>query len=336
MARPHLQKLVERARLLPALPAAVVFPVDRDSLQLALSGAFAGYLAPTLVGPDERIRDAANRAGLDISRLTIVDTPDEPRAASERAVALARDGNGRAHSIRGSLAHEDLLAPVADARVGVARRAAALARDVPRPARPVPFPAARGREPQRRAEPRREEGHPRRTRSTSPMRSASRRRTSRCSRRSAPSRRRSRRRAKPLRCVRWRRRARSPGAVVEGPLTPDVALSREAARLHGVKSEIAGRADVLIAPTMEAAIDGAAHADRRHRRPRGRPRARRQGARRACPRRAIRWRSGSRPACSRRSRSRRSNDAALAPLPIPAERLGGDRRAGTRAKAFQP
>src|ERR671912_2137318 len=102
MARPHLQKLVERARLLPALPVAVVFPVDRDSLQLALSGAFAGYLAPTLVGPEVRIRDAANRAGLDISRLGLVDTPDEPRAASERAVSMVRDGKVSA-IIRGSL-----------------------------------------------------------------------------------------------------------------------------------------------------------------------------------------------------------------------------------------
>ena len=42
-------------------------------------------------------------------------------------------------------------------------------------------------------------------------------------------------------------------AVVDGPLTADSALSAEAARANGVKSEVAGRADVLIAPTMEAA-----------------------------------------------------------------------------------
>ena len=51
MPRPHLSKLAERARTEPALPAAVVFPVDRDSLQLALSAAFAGYVAPTPFGP---------------------------------------------------------------------------------------------------------------------------------------------------------------------------------------------------------------------------------------------------------------------------------------------
>ena len=50
------------------------------------------------------------------------------------------------------------------------------------------------------------------------------------------------------------------GAVVDGPLTPDSALSAEAARAKGVKSEIAGRVDVLIAPSMESAPHGDAHA----------------------------------------------------------------------------
>jgi phosphate acetyltransferase len=43
------------------------------------------------------------------------------------------------------------------------------------------------------------------------------------------------------------------GAIVDGPLTPDSALSGAAARANGVTSDIAGRADVLIAPSMEAA-----------------------------------------------------------------------------------
>src|SRR5579864_1107801 len=91
--RPHVQKLVERARLLPALAAAMVFPCDSDSLQLALSGSFAGYLAPTLVGPENRIRDVANRAGLDISRLPIVNTADDPKDAALAAVGLASRGS---------------------------------------------------------------------------------------------------------------------------------------------------------------------------------------------------------------------------------------------------
>jgi hypothetical protein len=45
-ARAHFQKLVEKTRMQAPLQAAVVYPCDRESLQLALSGAFAGYLAP--------------------------------------------------------------------------------------------------------------------------------------------------------------------------------------------------------------------------------------------------------------------------------------------------
>ena len=251
MARPHLQKLVERARLLPALPVAVVFPVDRDSLQLALSGAFAGYLAPTLVGPDERIRDAANRAGLDISRLTIVDTPDEPRAASETAVTLAREGKVNA-LVRGSLAHEDLLAPVAAPESGLRserRLSHATFLDLPGQSRFLLLADA--------------------SLNVAPNLAAKRDilentlelayalgvvapnvalLAAKCTVAPAfPS----TSEAAALRSM--AAQGAFPGAVVEGPLTPDVALSAEAARHHSVKSEIAGRADVLLAPTMEAA-----------------------------------------------------------------------------------
>src|SRR4029434_2537884 len=91
-ARLHFQKLVERARLLAPLSAAVVFPCDLESLQVATSGAFAGYLNPTLGGPEARIRDLAPRSGLHISRPNRVDTADEPRAAGLRAAELAREG----------------------------------------------------------------------------------------------------------------------------------------------------------------------------------------------------------------------------------------------------
>ena len=111
-ARAHFQKLVEKTRMQAPLQAAVVYPCDRESLQLALSGAFAGYLAPTLVGPESRIRDLAGKFGLDISRLAIVDTPDVPRAAGIRAVELAREGLVSA-LVKGSLSNEDLLSPVA-------------------------------------------------------------------------------------------------------------------------------------------------------------------------------------------------------------------------------
>jgi phosphate acetyltransferase len=131
--RPHVQKLVERARQLPALAAAVVYPCDGESLQLALSGSFAGFLAPTLVGPEARIRDAANRAAIDISRLPIVATADDPAAASARAVELAARG-GVAALIKGAMSDRDLLTPVAAADSGLrgdTRLSHALFLDVP-------------------------------------------------------------------------------------------------------------------------------------------------------------------------------------------------------------
>ena len=43
-----------------------------------------------LVGPEGRIADAAAQAGLDLARVAIVDTPDDPFLAAQRAVALLR------------------------------------------------------------------------------------------------------------------------------------------------------------------------------------------------------------------------------------------------------
>jgi len=95
-----------------------VYPCDGDALQLALSGAFAGYLAPVLIGPAARIRDVALRAGLNIGRLLILDTPDDPRAASVQAVVAARVGRVQA-LVKGNLGIDDLLSPVAAADSGL-------------------------------------------------------------------------------------------------------------------------------------------------------------------------------------------------------------------------
>jgi phosphate acetyltransferase len=252
MARPHLQKLVERARLLPALPAAIVFPVDRDALQLALSGAFAGYLAPTLVGPEQRIRDTANRAGLDISRLALVDAPDDPRAASQRAIQLAREGRVRA-LVRGSLAHEELLTAVAardsglrterrlshatfldlpgqsrffllaDAQLNVAPNLAAK-KDIVRNTLDLAFSLG----------------------ITTPNIALLAAKNTVAPAFASTS------EAAALKSM--AQQGVFQGAIVDGPMTPDAALSVDAAQRHGARSEVAGRADVLIAPTMEAAV----------------------------------------------------------------------------------
>ena len=250
--RPHFQKLVERSRFNPPLAAAVAYPCDRESLQLALSGAFAGYLAPILVGPEARIRDLAGKAGLDISRLPIVDTADDPRAAGVRAAALAHDGKVAA-LVKGSLSNEELLAPVvapdsglrterrlthayfldlagqsrglllADAQMNVAPNLAAK-RDIV--LNTVQLATAIGIAAPNVALIAAMDGPAPAFRSTTD--------------------------AVALKSMAMQ--GLFAGAVVDGPLAPDSALSLEAARAKGVQSAIAGNVDVLIGPSMESAL----------------------------------------------------------------------------------
>lgn len=250
--RTQLQKLVERARFLPPLPVAFVFPCDADSLQLALAGAFAGYLAPTLVGPQTRIRDTALRAGIDISRLAIVDTPDDAARAAERAVELARDGKVDA-LVKGALADSALLAPVAAPEGGLRtehRLSHATLLDIPGRAEPLivaddrlnvaPTLAAK-----------RDILHS--TAGFAVALGIANPAVALLAAVDAPS----AAFASTVDAVALRTMAANGamhGARVDGPMTPDVALSRDAARLAGSTSAIAGVADVLLAPTMESAV----------------------------------------------------------------------------------
>ena len=249
--RPQFQRLVEKIRTRPPLPAAIVHPCDSDSLQLALSGAFAGYLAPVLVGPEGRIRDTAAKAGLDISRLSIIDTADDSRSAGQRAVEIARAGTV-SMLIKGNMSDGDLLAPVAapesglrslhrlshaffldlpgringmliaDAHLNVAPNLAAkkdivantigLARAIGIAAPNVALLAM--------------------TDYVTPAFVST---------------------ADAAALKAMAEQGMFGNAVVDGPLTADTALSVHAARANGVRSDVAGRPDVLIAPTMETA-----------------------------------------------------------------------------------
>ncbi len=236
----------------PPLAAAVVYPCDRESLQLALSGAFAAYLSPTLVGPESRIRDLAGKFGLDISRLDVVDTVDEPRAAGSRAVELAREGRVSA-LIKGSLGNEDLLAPVAahDSGLRTDRRLShAFFLDLPGMPRGLLLADAQL--------------------NVSPNLAAKRDivlntlqlamalgiatpNVALLAAMDGPA------QAFPSTTEAVALKAMAaqgmfPGAVVDGPLAPDSALSGDAARANGVTSEVAGRVDVMIAPSMESAL----------------------------------------------------------------------------------
>ena len=250
VSRPHFQRLVDRARALPPLVAAVVYPCDRDSLQMALSGQFAGYLAPILVGPDKRIAEVAALAGLDLSRVEIVDTSDDPYVAAQRATALARDGQVRA-LIKGGLYPDDLMRAVAtpdsglrgdrrlthahfvevpalprafvlsDAVLNIAPALAAK-RDIVQNA--IEFSQALGTATPNVAILSAVEG-------VTPAVPAS---------------------GDAAALAKMAAQGLIAGAVVEGPVTADVAFSSAAARAQGIESKIAGNVDVLIVPSLES------------------------------------------------------------------------------------
>ncbi|MFH1517193.1 MAG: bifunctional enoyl-CoA hydratase/phosphate acetyltransferase [Pseudomonadota bacterium] len=86
---------------------AVVHPVDVLSLSGAMAGYEAGLIVPVLIGPAARIAEAAKAAGIDLSGIEIVDTPHSHAAASE-AVKLAASGNVSA-LMKGALATSELM-----------------------------------------------------------------------------------------------------------------------------------------------------------------------------------------------------------------------------------
>jgi phosphate acetyltransferase len=250
--RLHFQKLVERARQRGPLSAAVVFPCDLESLQVATSGAFAGYLLPTLVGPEARIRDVAAKSGLDISRMKLVDTADEPRAAGLRAAELAREGQVSA-LVKGALSNEELLAPVVAADSGLRtdrRLTHAYFLDIPGQPRGLLLSDAHMNVTPNLAAKRDI------VQNTIQLAIALDVATPNVALLAAmdgpaPAFR------STIDAVALKAMAMQGmflPAVVDGPLTPDSALSAEAAHAKGVTSPIAGHIDVLIGPSMESAL----------------------------------------------------------------------------------
>lgn len=105
-----LERLVEAARALPPLPTAVVHPCDPQSLAGALEAQAQGHIRAILVGPGDRIRAAADAAGLDLGAAELVDAPHS-HAAAGRATELVRAGRARA-LMKGSLHTQEMMRPV--------------------------------------------------------------------------------------------------------------------------------------------------------------------------------------------------------------------------------
>ena len=103
----QLERLLALAVEPDPVRTAVVHPVDELSLSGAVEAAAAHLIVPVLVGPQARIRKAAEGAGLDISDFEVVDAPHS-HAAAARACELARDGQVSA-IMKGALHTDELL-----------------------------------------------------------------------------------------------------------------------------------------------------------------------------------------------------------------------------------
>ena len=89
------------------MATAVVHPCEASALAAALEAARVGLIVPILVGPQAKIRAAAQAAGLDIAGVRIVDVPHSEAAAAE-GVALIKRGEA-ALLMKGSLHTDELL-----------------------------------------------------------------------------------------------------------------------------------------------------------------------------------------------------------------------------------
>jgi phosphate acetyltransferase len=117
--RPHekYERLVAAAKGLQALTTAVAQPCDETSLRGALEASEAGMIIPILVGPRDRILNVAKSHDLKLQGIEIVDVPHS-QAAADKAVEIVRSG-GANLLMKGSLHSDELLGAVAKRDTGL-------------------------------------------------------------------------------------------------------------------------------------------------------------------------------------------------------------------------
>lgn len=241
--------LLAQARALGAIRVAVVHPCDELSLRGALDAREAGLIEPVLVAPRERLAELATSIGVDLAGLAIEDVPHS-HAAAARGAELAGLGEVEA-LMKGSLHTDELLGAVLPAQAGLrTKRRLSHCFLMQTPAYPRPFiitdaavNIAPGLEDKadivRNAI---ELAHtigvalPRvailaAVESVNPRMPATLDAAALC---------------------KMADRKQITGALLDGPLAFDNAVSPEAARVKGIESPVAGQADVLVVPDLES------------------------------------------------------------------------------------
>lgn len=243
------QRLIAQTKGLEPIKMAIVHPVDVNALRGAVDAAKAGLIEPVLVGPEYKIRQVAEAEGIDLTSYRLVST-DHSHAAAQRAVAMARGGEVAA-LMKGSLPTEELMLEVVASYTGLStgRRISHVAVvDVPGYPRPVfitdaainIYPTLEHKRDivQNAINLARILGidQPKVAilagiETVSPRLDSTIDAAALC---------------------KMADRGQIKGGIVDGPLAFDDAISPEAAAVKGINPRVAGQADILVAPDLEA------------------------------------------------------------------------------------
>jgi phosphate acetyltransferase len=249
--RPHDKylRLIASAQKLPPVITAVAHPCDEASLEGAVEARRLRLIEPVLVGPPGRIRDLAARHHIDITDLTIVESAHSHDSAA-KAVALVREGKVEA-LMKGSLHTDELMGAVVARDTGIRtdrRISHCFVMDVPGHADPLIITdAAVNIAPtledklhivQNAIDLAHAVGFPEvRVAILSAMEVVNPK---------VPS------TVEAAALCKMADRGQITGAVLDGPLALDNAISPEAAAVKHIVSPVAGRANLLVVPNLEA------------------------------------------------------------------------------------
>ena len=109
--------LIDRCQAMPPVCTAVAHPCDAHSLQGAIDAAAAGIIRPILIGPEGKIRRVARDSRIDLATHTIVNA-EHSHAAAAIAVEHVRSG-GAGALMKGSLHTDELMAEVVCRATGI-------------------------------------------------------------------------------------------------------------------------------------------------------------------------------------------------------------------------
>jgi len=111
------ERLLERCKGIEPIPTAVAHPCEASALLGAVEAAQAGLIDPIFVGPIKKIEETAKDAGVDLTNFKVVDAPHSVASAAQ-AVAVVREGRAEV-LMKGSLHTDELMSAIVSREGGL-------------------------------------------------------------------------------------------------------------------------------------------------------------------------------------------------------------------------